>query len=403
MPETPGLGGKPEPVTEATGRQRRKLGFGWLVLIAFVAIVTSLVLMAKQHLCDATGRCFCISHIRFLQLAMHAYSDDNGGAFPPNLPMLHGTYIDPLAENVFYCPADSRYGGVSGFGSSYKSGPKAVTDEASSYVYLPGRSAKMPGSLIIVYDKPGNHRGGGINVGAINSSTMWFSSEDEPSNWTPMLRAAGKGHTEVVKLLLDRGANPRLKTEEGQTILHEAAKSGVKELVSLAIRAGVKANEPDRRGLSPLFNLVANDKDSVDAAKVLLASGADPNAGSSEGITVLDIAAAQLAVGVTRVLIEKGAQVNCTDNTGSTPLHHVAVNVEDADDEDRAIEIAKMLLKAGAKVNAMNHEGETPLDLAISNSCERLANSLRERGGKPGKGEKKPPRKRDPVTKRIGF
>jgi hypothetical protein len=147
------------------------------VLVAFVAIVTCLVLRAKQQSCDATGICFCKSHLRFLLLAAHAYSENNGGAFPPNLPMLYPEYLD--AENVFYCPADPRYGGVSGFGSSWKSGPAEVTDEASSYVYLPGRSAGMPWYLTIAYDKPGNHRGKGIMLGRIDGCPVWYRPEME--------------------------------------------------------------------------------------------------------------------------------------------------------------------------------------------------------------------------------
>jgi hypothetical protein len=55
---------------------------------------------------------------------------------------------------------------------------------------------------------------------------------------TPLHLAAGKGHIDVVKLLLAKGAMADVKTNQGQTPLHLAAEGGHKEIVELLLAAG---------------------------------------------------------------------------------------------------------------------------------------------------------------------
>ena len=69
-------------------------------------------------------------------------------------------------------------------------------------------------------------------------------------------------------------------------------------------------------------------------------------------------------------LIEKGADVNATDDNGQTPLH-LALHNEHP-------EMAKLLIKKGADVNAKNKWGDTPLHLVLDNP--EIAKLLIEHG-----------------------
>ncbi len=83
------------------------------------------------------------------------------------------------------------------------------------------------------------------------------------------------------------------------------------------------------------------------------------------------------------VLIKRGANVNAEWNQvatgdGNWNALHIAANWDE-------VESAKVLLKAGTNVNAKTLKGETPLDVAVRNSNTRLADLIRENGGKSGK------------------
>ena len=51
----------------------------------------------------------------------------------------------------------------------------------------------------------------------------------DASGTTPLMMAAGYGYTDIVKILLSHGANPRLATNEGITAL-DLARSGVPDI-----------------------------------------------------------------------------------------------------------------------------------------------------------------------------
>lgn len=54
---------------------------------------------------------------------------------------------------------------------------------------------------------------------------------------TPLFLATNKGHTDIVKLLLDKGADPKPATD-GPTPLELATKQGRTEIVDMLLNAG---------------------------------------------------------------------------------------------------------------------------------------------------------------------
>ena len=69
---------------------------------------------------------------------------------------------------------------------------------------------------------------------------------------TPLLFAASKGFTDVVKVLLDKGADPNEALQNGRTPLHYAASKGHQYVVKLLLERGAAQNMADESGRTPL-------------------------------------------------------------------------------------------------------------------------------------------------------
>ena len=108
----------------------------------------------------------------------------------------------------------------------------------------------------------------------------------------PLHMAIEKGHTDVVKILLDGGADPNKRTGTRPPLVLAVYKAHVansepSEVIELLLHAGADPNEPDTEtGNTPLFlAAIYCYKDSI---KVLLAGGADANRVNKFGHTPLN-------------------------------------------------------------------------------------------------------------------
>jgi ankyrin repeat protein len=117
---------------------------------------------------------------------------------------------------------------------------------------------------------------------------------------TPLLRAAKAGDTDVVKLLLDKGADPKLATRAGITPL-------------MAV-AGVGSKEEDTTGRRK------TEEDAIQTIDLLLKAGVDPNAAEGKGLTAMHGAAQKGYDKVIAYLADHGAKVDVKDKQGKTPL-----------------------------------------------------------------------------------
>jgi hypothetical protein len=78
-----------------------------------------------------------------------------------------------------------------------------------------------------------------------------------------------------------------------------------------------------REGIAPPFREVSN-RNPIDAVKLLLQAGANPDAKTPDGDTALHLAAFAGKLDIVRTLVEGGADVNVKDAAGKTALQVVS-------------------------------------------------------------------------------
>ena len=108
-----------------------------------------------------------------------------------------------------------------------------------------------------------------------------FADKKSPNGQTPLMFAAGRGHSEVVKMLLAAGANPNAAKDNGWTALMGAAFYGYPEVVKMLLAAGAKANTRGNEGATAL--MFASQEEKPEVAKILLECGANPDIENEHG------------------------------------------------------------------------------------------------------------------------
>ncbi len=115
---------------------------------------------------------------------------------------------------------------------------------------------------------------------------------------TPFLRAALAGDITVMRLLLEKGADPNIATFAGTTALMAAA--GVNWMTGQTFTESKEA--------------------SMEAVQLCLDKGGDVNAKNSMGVTAVIGAANRGADDILEFLVKKGARLDVKDKEGRTPL-----------------------------------------------------------------------------------
>ncbi|KAL7814629.1 ankyrin repeat-containing domain protein [Trichoderma aethiopicum] len=189
------------------------------------------------------------------------------------------------------------------------------------------------------------------------------------------------GHHDVVKLMLDMGADPHMGIKmddppEKWSPLVAAIDDGYEKCVRLLLDKGADPNLP---GPSPLGTALryAAVKGHLNICKMLIDSGADPNSPLIEPPILIqvitDYEASEGQMEIFDFLIEHNAHVDTADVSGTPVLIHAC-------NSSRKMEFTERLLDHGADVNLRDGQAQSALYVATRDSEGELARLLVERG-----------------------
>jgi ankyrin repeat protein/mono/diheme cytochrome c family protein len=186
---------------------------------------------------------------------------------------------------------------------------------------------------------------------------------------TPLMIAAGiVGNTPVIKLLLDRGANPAVKagalfgdtcplTEAARTGNYEAMKMMIDHNADLKVAGPVAVALAMRARCDRCVDLVLKEPNPPVAIPAMFL--VSPPLGPAFGV---------------HPLLERGGNAKAVGPDGNSILHVAAAS------DTTPVEVVKALLDRGADVNAKGPGGETPLSLAKRHGHTPMVDLLMKAG-----------------------
>ena len=208
--------------------------------------------------------------------------------------------------------------------------------------------------------------------------------------WTPLLLSSQNGGLRIVKMLVEAGAGVSATQRGGSTSLMIAAVFGHTETVRYLVGLPqVDVSHKDKKGFTSL--LASAEKPGAGVVQLLIDAGADIEIRhSDDGRSPLLVASRRGNPRVVEVLVRAGADVCVTDNNGYTCLSLAAyygqtetvrtllcmpeVDVNQSNSScntalhyavaQKNSDVVQLLIDAGADVEAKNSLGSTPLHCA---------------------------------------
>ena len=213
-----------------------------------------------------------------------------------------------------------------------------------------------------------------INEGGINAASKGELIIDDVTHYTnstPLMIASSYGHYDIAKALIDNGALVNLRADDGFNALMEAVRTDNIKMAKLLIEHDSDINIKNKDGKNMI--MIACENGNEEMFNLLLENNADINEKSSWGASALIYASEKGNINIMQYLIDNGIDVNGkADDNGDTPLLWAVTG-------QNPYEASKLLIENGADVNATNNSGVAPATI-LAGSVPKVVKLLKDNG-----------------------
>ncbi|KAJ9376576.1 hypothetical protein DTO063F5_8745 [Paecilomyces variotii] len=215
-------------------------------------------------------------------------------------------------------------------------------------------------------------------------------NEDEYGS-SPLSRAAVHGYHDIVQILLENGARLEFRCRmRGRTPLSYAVEGKYRKpsfhqppctssrrdyakVTGILLSHGADIYTRSLNSQTPLYYAITGQN--TEGAKLLLDSGVDPNSKLCQREFALHVAATNEDAAIVELLLSRGTMLDILDDYGRTPLSHAA--------ECGRFDTARVLLDNGAHPDPIDNKGRTPLYYAAESGEGKLFRMLLDKGANP--------------------
>jgi ankyrin repeat protein len=157
----------------------------------------------------------------------------------------------------------------------------------------------------------------------INYEGLGKKGKDSETAHELLSGAASMGKIHIMQVLLDYGVKANSEDVKQDSPLFAAVVAGRSNIVKMLLERGADVNVViPGENYTPLHLAVSAQNNALTISEMLLKHGADVNARSSDGSTALHKASLNPRPGVVELLISSGAYVNARNSSGRTPLSY---------------------------------------------------------------------------------
>ncbi|KAF7557074.1 hypothetical protein G7Z17_g893 [Cylindrodendrum hubeiense] len=196
-------------------------------------------------------------------------------------------------------------------------------------------------------------------------------SNEFPRRVTALHLAAHFGITGAVNFLLEQ-SDIEANDGAGWSPLFRAISNENEDFVRLLIDKGADVNASTNGGLT-LIHAIENRNEAI--IQLLLERGANPNVKDLIGRSPLVLAAQRGSEAIFQLLLENGASPNARDDVGQPLLVFATVHGD--------VAMVQLLLDKDADPNARDNDGTSPLISATQKGSEAIVRLLLENGADP--------------------
>lgn len=274
--------------------------------------------------------------------------------------------------------------------------------------FLAGRGAKPgAGEVVRLFEaaarspEPGRAEAYAFVAALLSRSGASLDSCDPESGRTPLQAAAGLPDAELVRFLLEKGADPNIPNSRHGGNALWALFSGYgrddrtlpekREIFELLRRHGAKFDDVDGEGNSLLLAALKSEQP-VELLRLLPLDRAAVAHADRNGVTPLMLAALWYPAGLSERLLALGADPNAVDKAGWNPLFYAAVYFPPSQGcmlylcpvwrvQNEANATVRLLLKHGARADRPDRFGAVPLHQAAAWAEPETLRLLIEAGG----------------------